>query len=235
VRRSLSSVLILEKHPRLGLLVVLQVVSSDGSLEACCMNAASAAVLDAAVPCRGVLCAAACATIDASDKNGDASSKNNNDTSAVLVADPTAEEEKSSLTLTTASFSFKGGLPLESSSDGLAGDRTGDGDSGRTDGLPLGGAPDSEPVVTHTSARGAFQSEEAYYSATSLARDASLNVFAFLRKQFHETNNSGGRNADATPVSIEKRTEALRLSRTQNPGSGGYRKTFAPLSDAMQR
>ena len=59
VRRALQQVVLVEKHPRLGLLVVLQVVSDDGGVEACAMNAASAAIMDAAVPGRCVLCAAA--------------------------------------------------------------------------------------------------------------------------------------------------------------------------------
>jgi ribonuclease PH len=63
LRRTLEQVVLTSMHPRLGITVVVQIVSADGSAEACAANAACAALLDAGVPMRGVLCAAACAIL----------------------------------------------------------------------------------------------------------------------------------------------------------------------------
>ena len=57
IRRTLEQVVLTATHPRLGVTVVLQIVSADGGVESCALNAACAALLDAAVPMRGVLCA----------------------------------------------------------------------------------------------------------------------------------------------------------------------------------
>ena len=220
MRKALSNVIMMEKHPRLGILVVLQIASSDGSLQACAMNAASAAVLDAAIPSRGVLCAATCATVSVHENQSE-------ENTSPLIADPTADEEKNAQTLTTASFCFKGGRSLE--------DSGGDDTRLTTYTLPNHASPDSEPVVLHCTARGVYQSEEAYVEATVLARDAAVNVFSFLRKQFDgrdqlNRKQSGERLLDAEPESIENRTEVLRMAlKLQNPGSGGYRKKFGAV------
>ena len=80
-------------HPRLGVTVVLQIVSADGSLESCALNAACAALLDAAVPMRGVLCAATCAHLP----------------DVGPVADPTEDEERDAVAVATHAFCFRGG------------------------------------------------------------------------------------------------------------------------------
>lgn len=53
LRRTLEQVVLTAMHPRLGVTVVVQVVSADGSIDACAANAACAALIDAGVPMRG--------------------------------------------------------------------------------------------------------------------------------------------------------------------------------------
>ena len=78
IRRTLEQVVLTATHPRLGVTVVLQIVSADGAAESCALSAACAALLDAAVPMRGVLCAATCAHLP----------------DVGPVADPTEDEER---------------------------------------------------------------------------------------------------------------------------------------------
>ena len=215
MRRALQQVVLVEKHPRLGLLVVLQVVSDDGGVEACAMNAASAAIMDAAVPCRGVLCSAASCSMAASSSS---------DGAFVVVADPTADELKACENQTVASFCFSGGRCPE--------DGSGDADGAQLalTSLPPSALPDAEPEVLHTTSRGVYASEEAYCEATALTRDAAANVFLFFRDRFDERASAGeGRNAHAEPGAIEARTDDAknaRAMRATNPGSGGFRRTF---------
>ena len=211
MRRALQRVVLVQKHPRLGLLVVLQLVSADGGVEACAMNAASAAIMDAAVPCRGVLCAAAsCSMSDGAETR--------------VVADPTAEELNDCENQTVASFCFSGGRCPE--------DGSGDADGAQLalTSLPPSALPEAEPEVLHTTSRGVYASEEAYCEATALTRDAAANVFLFFRDRFDERASAGeGRNAHAEPGAIEARTDDAknaRAMRATNPGSGGFRRTF---------
>ncbi|KAI3432889.1 hypothetical protein D9Q98_010471 [Chlorella vulgaris] len=57
IRRSCEAVILAALHPRTLIQVVVQVVSDDGGVLACALNAACAALVDAAVPLR-TLCAA---------------------------------------------------------------------------------------------------------------------------------------------------------------------------------
>ena len=212
MRRALQQVVLVEKHPRLGLLVVLQVVSADGGIEACAMNAASAAIMDAAVPCRGVLCSAASCSMAASSSS---------DGAFVVVADPTADELKACENQTVASFCFRGGR-YSADEGGHASDASLY--------LPPSARPDAEPEVLHTSSRGVYASEEAHCEAIALARDAAAKVFLFFRDRFDERASAGeGRNAYAEPGAIEARADdakAARSKRAVDPGSGGFRRTF---------
>lgn len=225
MRRALQQVVLVEKHPRLGLLVVLQVVSADGGVEACAMNAASAAIMDAAVPCRGVLCSAASCSM-AAPGSSDA---------AVVVADPTADELRRCETQTVASFCFRGGRCPE---DLFASKDASNDDASLV--LPPAARPDAEPEVLHTTSRGVYPSEEAYCEATALTRDAAANVFLFLRDRFRETASANeGRHAHAEPGAIETRLDdarreremASRAKKAIDPGSGGFRRTFGGDGD----
>jgi hypothetical protein len=227
VRRALQQVVLVEKHPRLGLLVVLQVVSADGGVEACAMNAASAAIMDAAVPCRGVLCSAASCSMAAPGSS---------DEPFVVVADPTADELRACETQTVASFCFRGGRCPE---DLLFSNDASNDDQGAFI-LPPAARPDAEPEVLHTTSRGVYPSEEAYCEATALTRDAAANVFLFLRDRFIEkTSANEGRHAHAEPNAIETRLDDARRERelssrakkTLDPGSGGFRRTFGGGGD----
>lgn len=93
IRRTLEQVVLTATHPRLGVTVVLQIVSADGAVESCALNATCAALLDAAVPMRGVLCAATCAHLP----------------DVGPVADPTEDEERDALAVATHAFCFRGG------------------------------------------------------------------------------------------------------------------------------
>lgn len=212
MRRALQQVVLVEKHPRLGLLVVLQVVSDDGGVEACAMNAASAAIMDAAVPCRGVLCSAASCSMAASSSS---------DGAFAVVADPTADELKTCENQTVASFCFRGGS--------CSADEAGESPDASLR-LPPSARPEAEPEVLHTTSRGVYASEEALYEATAMTWDAAANVFLFFRDRFDERASAGeGRNAHAEPSAVEARADdakAARLKRAVDPGSGGFRRTF---------
>ncbi|PRW61249.1 exosome complex exonuclease RRP46-like protein [Chlorella sorokiniana] len=92
IRRACEAVIVAALHPRALIQVVLQVVSDDGGVLACALNAACAALLDAAVPLR-TLCAAVSAA-HTEDEGG-------------LLLDPTAAEEAAAAA--TGTFAF---LPL---------------------------------------------------------------------------------------------------------------------------
>ena len=92
----------------------LQVVSDDGGVLACALNAACAALLDAAVPLRTL-----CAAVSAAQAEGDGG----------LLLDPTAAEEAAAAA--SATFAF---LPLLG---GGSGGKGGDGSSGAGDGMQL--------------------------------------------------------------------------------------------------
>lgn len=50
IRKTVEGVLQAAQHPRTAVSITLQVVSDDGALLACALNAACAALVDAAVP-----------------------------------------------------------------------------------------------------------------------------------------------------------------------------------------
>lgn len=71
VRQSLRGVVLVGLHPRTAVLVVLQEIHDDGSLLACALNAASAALLDAGVPLAGVLASCSCAVVAPEEREGE--------------------------------------------------------------------------------------------------------------------------------------------------------------------
>jgi len=225
VRRALQQVLLLEKHPRLGVLVVLQVVSSDGAMEACAMNAASAAILDAAVPSRGVLCAATSATVPTAKSTAGSTAG----AATAVAADPTADETETAENVTTASFCFRGGRCLEDTSER---ETSREKEEENVYGVPPSALPDAEPEVLHTTSRGAYEDDESYFEAIVATRDAAVNVFLVLRDSFREgTSAREGRNAFAEPEAIARRAEEAKASApcargSAYPGSGGFRQKF---------
>ena len=58
VRRCLASVIDTARFPRCVISLTLQILQQDGAVDACCVNAAMAAVLDAAIPCLTTIAAA---------------------------------------------------------------------------------------------------------------------------------------------------------------------------------
>ena len=85
-------------HPRLGVTVVIQIVGDDGAAESCALSAAGLALMDAAVPMRGVLCAATVArtTTTSPRKREDAPLAGDEESGDCgrLIVDPTAGEER---------------------------------------------------------------------------------------------------------------------------------------------
>jgi exosome complex component RRP46 len=103
-------------HPRALIQVVVQVVSDDGGVLACALNAACAALVDAAVPLR-TLFAAVSAAQQAAGADGEAG----------LLLDPSAAEEAAAGAVGTFAY-----LPLVGgdSSSGQVGGSSSGGDGG---------------------------------------------------------------------------------------------------------
>ena len=98
LREALQGAVLAGLHPRTAVTVVVQVLQDAGSLWACALNAAGAALLDAGVPLAGALAGAACAV----PRGGGA-----------LLLDPSAEEEAGAEGLVLLAFAFQQGLPGE--------------------------------------------------------------------------------------------------------------------------
>ncbi|KFP06545.1 Exosome complex component RRP46, partial [Calypte anna] len=78
LRRTCETVLLGVLHPRSAITLVLQVLSDNGSLLSCCLNAASMALLDAGLPLSSLFCGVTCAL----------------DPQGAIVLDPTAPQEQ---------------------------------------------------------------------------------------------------------------------------------------------
>uniref|UniRef100_A0A8C4N1V1 Exosome complex component RRP46 n=1 Tax=Eptatretus burgeri TaxID=7764 RepID=A0A8C4N1V1_EPTBU len=61
IRGVVEGTVLTELHPRTSITLVLQVVQDSGSLLACCMNAASLALIDAGLPMHCFFCGISCA------------------------------------------------------------------------------------------------------------------------------------------------------------------------------
>lgn len=101
LRDALSSCIMLERYPRCVIQVVIQIVSSDGSVVGTAVNCAVMALMDAGIAMRGLAVAATCVTINNSlsrlgeeDMDVDTSIQEQNKNEKVTIwLDPTAEEE----------------------------------------------------------------------------------------------------------------------------------------------
>ena len=101
VRDALSSCIMLERYPRCVIQVVIQIVSSDGSVLGTAVNCAGMALMDAGIAMRGLAVAATCVTINNSlprlgeeDMDVDTSIQEQDKNEKVTIwLDPTAEEE----------------------------------------------------------------------------------------------------------------------------------------------
>ncbi|XP_002993020.2 exosome complex exonuclease RRP46 homolog [Selaginella moellendorffii] len=60
LRRTIEYIIMAAQHPNTGISVIVQVVSDDGALLACAVNAACAALVDAGIPLNGLLAAVTC-------------------------------------------------------------------------------------------------------------------------------------------------------------------------------
>ncbi|KAI1893676.1 hypothetical protein AGOR_G00126150 [Albula goreensis] len=85
VRETCEAALLSSLHPRSSLSLVLQVVHDDGSLLACCLNAACMALMDAGLPMGCLFCGVTCAI----DQEGQ------------IITDPSAQQEKNSRAVLT--------------------------------------------------------------------------------------------------------------------------------------
>ncbi|XP_026769787.3 exosome complex component RRP46 isoform X1 [Pangasianodon hypophthalmus] len=102
VRETCEAALLSTLHPRSSLTLVLQVVHDDGSLLACCLNAACMALMDAGLPMSRLFCGVTCA-IDAESR---------------IITDPTAQQEKESRALMTFAVDSKEHNVMMSSTKG---------------------------------------------------------------------------------------------------------------------
>ena len=129
IRRALEHVVKTAAHPRCGIRVVLQTVSSDGGIDAILLNAACAALIDASVDVTGVLCASSLAVLPG----------------VGVVVDPTEDEETAATATATMAYNFRGeGVANENGDGGL---------------LPAMAAPEAEAEVLTTLTRGVFSEE----------------------------------------------------------------------------
>ena len=151
LRRTLEQIVLTAKYPRLGLRVVVQVISADGAVEACAMNATCHALMDAGVEMFGTLVAATVAIpkIIAGDAE-----------ELGPCADPTEDEERDAAAVGTFAYCFRGGKPGE---------------------VPANATPERECDVVHCSARGEQMSEDDFLRMATLARDACVEVYVFMR------------------------------------------------------
>ncbi|KAI5629649.1 exosome complex component RRP46 [Silurus asotus] len=102
VRETCEAALLSTLHPRSSLTLVLQVVHDDGSLLACCLNAACMALMDAGLPMSRLFCGVTCAI----------------DPESRIITDPTAQQEKESRALMTFAIDSKEHNILMSSTKG---------------------------------------------------------------------------------------------------------------------
>ena len=176
LQRTLEQIVLTAKYPRLGLRVVVQVISADGAVEACAMNATCHALMDAGVEMFGTLVAATVAIpkrID-DDDDGDALGP---------CADPTEDEERDAAAVGTFAYCFRGGKPGE---------------------VPKNAQPERECDVVHCSARGQMSEEDLLKMAT-LARDACVEVYMFMRAAVVEWEE----DVEREQVRLEERCRAV--------------------------
>ncbi|KAJ7543930.1 hypothetical protein O6H91_09G058800 [Diphasiastrum complanatum] len=60
LRRSLDYIIIATLHPNTGMSIIVQVISDDGALLACAINATTAALVDTGIPLSGLIAAVSC-------------------------------------------------------------------------------------------------------------------------------------------------------------------------------
>lgn len=95
VRKTLEAVIITSLHPRCGISVILQVVNDDGSLLACSINAACAALVDAGIAMTGLVASISMARM----------------ADGTLLLDPLLSEQEEAEGLITFAFAESKPLP----------------------------------------------------------------------------------------------------------------------------
>jgi hypothetical protein len=98
VARCAQGALLSRQHPRCAVLVALQVLSDDGGVLACGINAACAAMVDAGLPMAFIFGAVACAFGVGGGGAGDA---------AWLLLDPDADEEAKAAAVLVAAYPYR--------------------------------------------------------------------------------------------------------------------------------
>lgn len=221
IRRVLEQVVLTSMHPRLGVTVVIQIVGDDGAAESCALNAAGLALMDAAVPMRGVLCAATVArtTTTSPRKREDAPLVGEEESGDCgrLIVDPTAGEERDADGALTAAFCFRGGRVGETPPAALptaevevlhaAYRSSGDAIVPRGGGVGFdsGGGEDGD---------GGEASTLAFLEATALARDAARGVFECVRASARRF----AQRAEAELEAFVQRARALADERAKQRG-----------------
>ncbi|KAG2482386.1 hypothetical protein HYH03_018682 [Edaphochlamys debaryana] len=151
IRGVLEGVIPLGLHPRTSIMVVLQVIQEDGSVLACALNAAAAALVDAGVPLSSMFASVSCAL---ASEGG-------------LLLDPDAAEEQAAL----ARFTFA--LPYHF-------DLTTKGAAAKAEAAEGGGEAVVSSAVLGARCGGDF-SPEALLEALALCRAGCGRVAAFGR------------------------------------------------------
>mmetsp|Transcript_43191 Transcript_43191/g.82386 ORF Transcript_43191/g.82386 Transcript_43191/m.82386 type:complete len:243 (-) Transcript_43191:401-1129(-) len=95
IQNTLEAVILTSLHPRTGISIILQVVNDDGSLLACSINAACAALVDAGVAMKGLVTSISMALLS----------------DGVLLLDPTVSEQLEAQALMTLAFTSSKPLP----------------------------------------------------------------------------------------------------------------------------
>ena len=222
IRRVLEQVVLTSMHPRLGVTVVIQIVGDDGAAESCALNAAGLALMDAAVPMRGVLCAATVArtTTTSPRKREDAPLAGDEESGDCgrLIVDPTAGEERVADGALTAAFCFRGGRVGETPPAALptaevevlhAAYRS----SGEAI-VPRGGGVGFDSGGGEGDGDGGEASTLAFLEATALARDAARGVFECVRASARRF----AQRAEAELEAFVQRARALADERAKQRG-----------------
>mmetsp|Transcript_20515 Transcript_20515/g.34377 ORF Transcript_20515/g.34377 Transcript_20515/m.34377 type:complete len:241 (-) Transcript_20515:363-1085(-) len=95
IAKTVESVILTALHPRTGISIILQVLHDDGSILACAINAACAALVDAGIPMSGLI-AAACIALSADGQ---------------LLLDPLQSEAAEATAMVTLAFTSTKPLP----------------------------------------------------------------------------------------------------------------------------
>ena len=201
LRRTLEQIVLTAKYPRLGLRVVVQVISADGAVEACAMNATCHALMDAGVEMFGTLVAATVAIPKSS--------------TATQLA--TRSDRARTRPRTRNATPPRWGRSRTASA-GVSRAR-----------CPRTRCRSTSADVVHCSARGQM-SEEDFLRMATLARDACVEVYMFMRAAVIEWEE----DVEREQVRLEERCKAVAAAVKEHGVDGAveiFRFPYGPRGD----